>query len=126
MEKTVQNLSPEQKAVALSLYLWLITTTFQVAPLNPPLWASGYLYVGWLVLVFVGILCASMTPAGMVVIFSNRLFGKSGAIFLGFLSLWVFDALMRKHYPLIALTPGYALSLVYVFIYANRLKKSEK
>lgn len=99
------------------LLVWLIITTQQVAPLNPPQWAGGAWYFLWWALVLWGLLIASMTPSGFVVIVSAKVLGsKKGVLIFGFCSLWMFDWSMRKHYPTLPVTPGYALSLLYVFV----------
>lgn len=121
--ETKQKPSPLQKAAFILLFLWLVITTMEVAPMNPPAWATGFLYGVWWILVMWGLLITSMTPSGFVILLGNRLFGRSGMIVFGFCSLWLFDVFMRRNYPSLPLTPGFALSMLYVFITFSRLGK---
>lgn len=115
--------SPEQRVTLPLLLFWLLVTTAEVAPINPPAWATGVFYGVWFVVVLWGLLIVSMTPSGIMLILSNKLFGKCGMIVLGFVSLWVFDTLTRKYYPSLPLSPGYALSMLYVFLTLKKLSK---
>lgn len=113
--------SPEQKVVLPLLLFWLVVTTIEVSPVNPPFWASGIFYGIWFVIVLWGLLIMSMTPSGIVIIIGNKLFGRRGMIVCGFVSLWIFDTLTRKYYPSLPLSPGYVLSMLYVFLTLKKL-----
>ena len=104
-----------------TLFFWVLVTTWNIAPLNPPEWANNdVIYLMWWVLVAWAVLICAMTPAGIVVIFTTILFRRRTALFLCFCSLWIFDTLTRKYIPMVEVTPGYALSLLYVYVIWNK------
>jgi hypothetical protein len=119
-----QNYLSQQKVVSLLLLFWLAVTTADVAPLlNPPLWATGFFYGAWWLLVMWGLLIICATPSGIAMILGARLFGKSGMIIFGFLFFWVFDTAMKKNYPFLPLAPGIALSMLYVYLTLIKMGK---
>ena len=107
-----------EKTLFLLLFFWLVITTMELAPIYAPIWAFGslYLYMVWWILVMWGVLIACMLPSGFAILLGNKLFGRPGMIAFGFLSLWLFDTFMRRKYPFLPATPGFALSMLYVFI----------
>ncbi len=104
------------KGFFLTFFLWLIVTTWRIAPLNPPEWSNGIFYPIWWATVFWAVMIVSMLPSGFIVILSCKLFKLPKVVFCSFCFIWFFDYYMTKNYPMFAITPGAAFSALYVFV----------
>lgn len=113
------------RTFSVLLLLWLIVTTLEVAPFfNPVQWMSDKMYWLWWLLIMWTLLVTCMLPSAVVLIVTVALFpSRKAVLIVGFCSLWVFDRLLQDYYSVLRLTPGYALSLLYVFIYCESGRK---
>ncbi len=119
-----QKVSPTQKIVGLTLLSWLVFTTWQLAPYNPPEWSKDFLTTTlWYALVFYFLLILSMAPIGFVIIVAYKLIGFNGMIFCSFWFMYLLDKHMEQYYPVLHIAPGCALSALYMYETLKWIKK---
>jgi hypothetical protein len=104
------------KSFFIIWFLGALMITNAVAPYNPPAWSDGIMYPLWWILVLWGVMIASMTPVGIVVLLSFKIFEAPIATFVVMVFIWSFDYYMRIKYPMVIITLECAFSALYVFV----------
>ena len=107
--------------------LCILFTSWQITPINPPTWANGTLYAVWFLLVFYCMTIISMTPSGVVLFLSCKLFGLPRAILITFLFIYFFSYYIKQRFPIFVTTEfalGCAISAgLFFVVFKERLKK---
>ena len=119
MKKTIES-STQFKHLelltALMLIGWYAYAAYTFAPMFPQPWATGILYPVWLVLVFWALAIAVVLPSGFVTILAFKILRKWVAFLVVFIAMYIYDGIVRKSFPGLYISPGFALAALYVYV----------